>query len=140
MPTPPTAHRPLRALIALTRCGIGAAALTQPATLTRLLGYDSTTADRLTWLTRLAGIRDLTLGGGLLAALTRGDDGTDWLIAGALADTADAVLFTTAGARREIAPIPAAASVLAAGGGAGLAALALRPPTRYRDDPDIPDV
>jgi hypothetical protein len=124
LPTGP--DRPLRGLLALGRCGVGTVAVTRPATTLRLLGHDSATAGRLAWLTRLAGVRDIALGAGLIAALARGDDGRDWLWAGALADAADAVVFAVAGARRELAPVPAAASALAAAGGVGLAVAAER--------------
>jgi hypothetical protein len=144
MPQPSTGRqgpsgRSMRGLIALSRCGVGTFALTRPAPMLRLLGYDSTTASRLAWLARLAGIRDLALGAGLIAALARGDDGRDWLWAGALADAGDAGVFATAGARRELAPLPAAASVLAAAGGVGLAALAERRASVPAEPAAVPD-
>ena len=44
----------------------------------------------------LAG-RDIVIGGGLIAALTRGGDPRPWLVGGALADTVDGVATLAGG-------------------------------------------
>lgn len=42
-------------------------------------------------MTRACGVRDLALGAGALAALARGQDAHDWVVAGATCDVVDLV-------------------------------------------------
>lgn len=70
--------------IAAARSAAGAALLAKPQ-----LARAHTGAERM--LTRLVGVRDLALGLGTAAALTRGEAGT-WLAAGLASDVSDVVV------------------------------------------------
>lgn len=79
------------------RVVLGAAFLARPTAFPRLMGVDSATAGRVAWQGQMIGAREVGLGVGLLTSL-RGNP-APWLLAGALADAADAVAFS-GGARR----------------------------------------
>lgn len=82
----------------IARVGFGLGLFAVPDTCLRLLGVDGSSARRMTFLARMVGVRDISLGAG--AVVARGTVGRRvWLLAGALADAAD-VLAVTAAARR----------------------------------------
>ncbi|WP_322761726.1 DUF4267 domain-containing protein [Frankia sp. Cr2] len=139
MPIPAT-HSLRVALLGVTRCAIGVGLLTHPAGFARIAGIDRVTAERTTWITQVAAVRDLALGAGLLTAFTRGEPEQiqTWLWAGMLVDAADAALLVVAGARREVAPLPAAVVVAAAACGlAGAGPVAV---SRSRNKAETSDV
>lgn len=112
----------LAVTLASARVVIGAAALAAPVSSLRLLGADTGTARRVGWLTRMTGVRDAVLGTGALTA-DGGRPRAAWLLGGAAADAADAVIMLAAlrsGRLRGVVPSAVAAgAVVAAAGGAG---------------------
>ena len=83
-------RRTLARALALTRVGIGVGFLVAPRVAVRVwTGERATVASALA--ARSVGGRDLALGAGALAALSRGRDARTWLRAGAVADAADAL-------------------------------------------------
>ncbi len=125
-PTPKRPTRPLRTLhiatLGITRCAVGTLVLTRAVDTLRITGIDRLTATHLAWVARLAGIRDLALGAGLLAALTTNRDTTTWLWAGMIADAADVSVFATSTARGHLPPALGTAMTTAALGGVAAAA------------------
>ncbi|CAO5235465.1 hypothetical protein [Frankia sp. AgKG'84/4] len=125
---PTTKHptRPLHTLhtvtLGIARCAVGALILTHATATLRLTGTDQNTATRLAWTARLAAIRDLALGAGLLTALATHHDTHTWLTAGMLADAGDVSVFATATARGHLPPALGTAMTIAALGGAAAAA------------------
>ncbi|ABD11637.1 hypothetical protein ThrDRAFT_03262 [Frankia casuarinae] len=103
--------------LGITRATIGILALSRPVDIIRLTGVDRVTAGRLAWLARLAGIRDLALGTGLLHALITRRDTTTWLWTGMIADAADVAVLATATTRGELPPMIGTAMTTAALGG-----------------------
>src|SRR3954468_20923025 len=107
--------------LALGRVGFAAAFLAAPVPALRTLGADTATAQRVSWLTRMMAVRDGALAVGALAADRRGGDPRPWLVAGAVSDAVDAVVFAGAlkeGRLKGIAPsdvAPGAAAVAALG-------------------------
>lgn len=120
----------LAAGIGAGRVLIGVSFLSSPVTGLRLIGLDTATASRVTWLARTAGIRDVALGAGTLyAAATDRDDGP-WLIAGAACDAVDAAVTAIAARDGRVARVR---GLMVAGGAAAsvvVAAAALTPPRR----------
>jgi hypothetical protein len=92
-------NRVIAAGIGGGRIAIGVSFLSSPVTFLRLMGLDTATASRVTWLARTAGIRDVALGVGTVTATVTGRDDTTWLLAGAACDAVDAVI--TGAAARE---------------------------------------
>ena len=96
-------HLPAKRLIAAGigggRIAIGVSFLSSPVTFLRLIGLDTASATRVTWLARIAGVRDVVLGAGTVFATVTGRDDTSWLLAGATCDAVDAVV--TGAAARE---------------------------------------
>ncbi|MFN2561232.1 MAG: hypothetical protein ABR571_08070 [Jatrophihabitans sp.] len=108
--------------IAAGRAVIGAVILADPVRAARMLGADTATAQRVSWLTRMLGVRDSALGVGGVAAVRQGSGAAPWILAGAVADAADAVVLAGAlkagrvkglGASGTV-PFAAAAAVLGA--------------------------
>lgn len=126
-PTPKRPTRPLRTLriatLGITRCAVGTLVLTRAVDILRITGIDRLTATHLAWVARLAGIRDLALGAGLLAALTTNRDTTTWLWAGMIADAANVSVFATSTARGHLPPVLGTAMTTAALGGVAAAPL-----------------
>ncbi|HEV2891214.1 MAG TPA: hypothetical protein VGX28_12635 [Frankiaceae bacterium] len=118
-------RRPLH-LLSAGRGAAGVAMLARPALLPRALGVDSTTASRLTWMTRMVGARELAVGAGTLLALRRGRHVEEWALAALLCDGVDAAAFGTAVAKGDVRQVPGAVLVLTAASGVALAAMALR--------------
>jgi hypothetical protein len=107
-------------VLGLGRTAIAAQFLLTPAAAIRLVGLDTGTARRVSWLVRMMAVRDGALGiGGLLAA-RRGGDPTPWVLGGAAADAVDAAVLAHAlRTGRLRGAVPALATV----GAAGVAAL-----------------
>jgi hypothetical protein len=121
----------LARLIGLGRLLAGGAFLAAPVTATRALGLDTATAKRVAFLARMMAARDVAIGAGTTAAGLRAGRPAGWLLAGAAADAADAVVIAAA-IKDGRARGPLAACVVAvAAVAAGVAALgALRPRRR----------
>jgi len=82
--------------LALGRVAFGAAMLAKPEEVARgWIGRRAASYGGTQALTRACGARDLSLGAGALAALSSGQDGRDWVLAGAFADAADLVATVT---------------------------------------------
>jgi hypothetical protein len=108
--------------IAAGRAVIAAGVLAAPVVAARMLGTDTATAQRVSWLTRTMGIRDGALGvGGFAAARNGGSAAIPWLLGGAAADAVDAIVISGAlrqGRVKGILPaaiVPLAALTSAAG-------------------------
>jgi hypothetical protein len=107
--------------VGVGRTLFGAAALAAPVGMVRLLGLDTATAQRVTWLARMAAARDCALGAGTVVTARSGRGAAGWLLAGAAADAVDALVVYGAvrqGRLRGAAPVGlaiGAAGVAAAG-------------------------
>jgi peptide-methionine (R)-S-oxide reductase len=119
-----TSPRPAGIGFGAGRVAVGAVAIVAPEPASRVLGLDTATARRATILARMAGARDLALGAGALAAALRGRPLAGWLLAGALADAADATLVTVALRRGEARGVIPVGTAVGAAGAAVLGALA----------------
>jgi len=117
----PAASRASSTSIALGRAGVGASMLVCPRTLPTMLGLDSASTARISWVVQLLGARDLALGLGAAQAL-RYDAraGRTWLAAGVLCDAVDALVLAAAAGRGRVSR-PAAAVVVAAAAAAAAA-------------------
>jgi hypothetical protein len=111
----------MAAQLGAVRVGLGVLMLAKPLLLPRPLGIDSITASRVEWLVRMAGARDLALGGGTLAARRTGGLRT-WLAACVVSDAADALILAKAVRRGDVGAVmgggAALSAVLAVAGGA----------------------
>src|SRR5689334_15313676 len=87
--------RSLAMQIGAGRTAIAAGVLAAPVLSTRLLGADAATAQRVTWLTRMLGVRDGVLGVGTAAAARTGA-GAGWVLGGAVSDAVDALVLAAA--------------------------------------------
>jgi hypothetical protein len=119
---------PMARQIAIGRTAIAATIIAAPVLSGRLLGMDTATARRVSWLTRSMAVRDGALGaGGILAGRHAG--AAPWLLGGAAADAVDAVVLSAAlrqGRVKGLVPtaiVPLAAATAAV---AALTALRLR--------------
>ena len=74
--------------IGIGRVAIGTAFGLAPEFGVRLIGADTATARRVTWLSRMVAGRDVALGVGTVAGSRRGG-GSAWVLAGAFADAVD---------------------------------------------------
>jgi hypothetical protein len=106
--------------LCLGRTAIAAQFLLAPAATTRLVGLDTGTARRVSWLTRMMAVRDGALGIGGLLAVRRGGDPMPWVLGGAAADAVDAAVLAHALRTRRLR---GATPMLATVGAAGVAAL-----------------
>lgn len=118
-------HSPAAALGA-GRLVIGGAFLAFPVASVRLLGVDSASAGRLSWLARMAAARDLVLGLGLLGAAVTQRGRVPALLATALVDATDAGLVALAARDARVDRVRglAMAAGAAAAAGAGVIAAA----------------
>lgn len=82
--------------ISTGRTAFAIAIMAAPVTCLRLLGADSATARRVTWLTRMMAVRDGALGVGGALAARRGGSVPPWLLGGAVADAVDAMVIARA--------------------------------------------
>lgn len=112
--------------LALGRTALAAAVMAAPVRSARLLGMDTATARRVTFLTRSMAARDGALGvGGVLAARDGGV--TPWLLGGAAADAVDAAVLAVALRQHRVKGVaPAAVVPLAAAASAAAALTAVR--------------
>lgn len=82
-------------LVAVGRVLVGVGALARPRLMPGLLGVDSGTAERMSWLSRMFGAREIALGAGLL--LSRSPEAErEWALGAALSDAVDAAAFAAA--------------------------------------------
>ncbi len=82
--------------IGAARVAIGAIFLAAPVPSVRILGLDTATADRITWLARMTAVRDTVLGTGTVVSSGRRRDAAGWLLAGAASDAIDAAVLAAA--------------------------------------------
>lgn len=75
---------------------VGGTFLVCPETATRVFGIDSGTAKRITFLAQMMAARDIAIGAGTLASALGRRGGSSWLLAGAAADAADALVLARA--------------------------------------------
>jgi hypothetical protein len=115
--------------LAAVRAGLGLVMLARPMLVPRPLGVDRITAGRVDWLVRMAGVRDLALGaGGLAAARTGGQ--RSWVLAGALSDAGDALILGRAVRRGQVGRVLGSGAALSAVAAAALGLAALATPER----------
>jgi len=113
--------RTLARWIGLGRVVLGGGFLLAPVASTRVLGVDTATAKRVTFLAQMMAARDVAIGAGTAAASVGGRNPAGWLLAGAAADAVDAAAI--AGALRAGRVRGPVATGLV-GGAAALAAVA----------------
>jgi hypothetical protein len=77
------------------RTVLGSLVLVAPVPAARLLGADTATARRVSWLSRMVGVRDAAIGVGTVVT-ARGGDPRGWLVAGAVSDLVDAAVLARA--------------------------------------------
>lgn len=75
---------------------IGAIFLAAPVTSVRVLGLDTATAARITWLARMTAVRDGVLGAGTVVSSERQHGAGGWLLAGSVSDAVDAAVLAAA--------------------------------------------
>jgi hypothetical protein len=121
-PSPATTAR----LLGWGRVGIGLAFLADPVTSVRVLGVDTATAKRMTFLARMTAGRDIVLGIGAVFAPTP-QARAGWVAAGAAADVVDCAAIG-AGTRTGLTGGPGAPAI--AIGAAAAAVLGFRVATR----------
>ncbi len=103
--------------IGVGRVALGVAVLVRPTMLASMLGVDSVTARRTAWALRMTGARDVGLGLGTVWALAASGPVRPWLLAQAVGDGTDAVVFAAAARTRQLAPAPSLASAALAAAG-----------------------
>lgn len=115
------APKALARSIGVGRVLAGGGFLLAPVASTRILGLDTATAKRVSFLARMMAARDIVIGAGTAAA--SGESGRPglWLLAGAVADATDAVVITGA-LKQGRARGPVAAAVVAVAAGAAAVA------------------
>jgi hypothetical protein len=96
------------------RLAVGGTFFAAPVSSLRLMGMDTATAARVTWLARMTAARDAVVGAGTLATVSRGRSGSGWLLAGAFCDAVDAAVLAAALRARKAGGLGAAAMVGAA--------------------------
>lgn len=111
--------RRLARQLALARIGVGAGLLVAPVAAARALGSDSGTARRMSWLARMAAVRDVVLGAGALSALEGADspDAARWFAAGMVSDLGDTAVFLDAIRRGNVGGVRGGLLVAASAGG-----------------------
>ncbi|MEO9137623.1 MAG: hypothetical protein ABI345_01010 [Jatrophihabitans sp.] len=112
--------RSLAMQLAAGRSVIGVVILAAPVPAARLLGADTATAARVTWLTRMLGVRDGALGVGGLDAVRRGTSATAWLLSGGVADAVDSLVVAAAVKQGRVGGVVPRFLVLGAAGSAAL--------------------
>jgi hypothetical protein len=105
------------------RTGLGVAFLLRPEQSTRLLGLDSISARRVSWLARMTAIRDIALGVGTTVSTVAGRDASLWLLGGAVSDAVDALAIGEAVRSARLPATKAAPMVVLAAGAAVIGAL-----------------
>lgn len=109
--------------LATGRTAAGAAILALPVLSARLLGADSATAKRVSWLTRMMAVRDAAIGVGGLAAARGTGSATPWIVAGAVSDAVDAIVLGQALRQGRVKGLTATAAVPLAAGAAAIGAV-----------------
>ena len=109
--------------IGLGRLVIGLGFLADPVASVRVLGVDTASAKRMSFLARMTAGRDIVLGAGTLAARTPPAQAA-WLTAGAVADGVDAAVLAAGLRAGTVRGVPAVAITAGAAGAGGLALLA----------------
>jgi hypothetical protein len=111
--------------LAAGRALIGASIVATPVRSARMFGADTATAQRVTWLTQMMGVRDSAIGvGGLAAARSGGAPAvTGWLLVGAVSDAVDALALGAALKRGRVKGLVPSAIVPFAAGAAALGAV-----------------
>jgi hypothetical protein len=99
--------------IGVGRVVIGTTFLLAPRLSVRILGVDSASAKRMTFLARMTAARDIALGAGTLDAASS-TAVVPWLLAGAAADAVDALAVAGAMRRGVARGVPAAGTVVGA--------------------------
>ena len=112
---------------AVVRTSIGASMLVRPTLLPRVLGTDSATAARSSWMVQMAGAREVALGVGTLVAVRRPDTRAArlWILASLVADAMDAVIFSAAAGRGRVSPVVGAVAAGTAAASVAVHAAAL---------------
>lgn len=110
-------------VVAVARLGVGVSMLAAPTSMPRLLGVDRGSAERVAWLARMGGARELALGAGTLHALRRGEGTRPWLLGSAVCDAVDAVVLGAAAGRRQVHPVLGFAVAAVAAASAAASAL-----------------
>lgn len=108
-------------LVAAVRVALGAGMLARPALLPTVTGEGPEVADRLRWLVRMLGGREVALGLGALAS--RG--GRGWVAAGLLSDAGDTVALVLAARDGSLSPVLAAAGTATSFGAVTVGVLGL---------------
>jgi hypothetical protein len=112
---------------------LGVGMLARPALVPRPSGLGQAEAQRVHWLARLTGGRDLALGAGALAA-ARSPAQRLWVAAGVLSDAVDAVVLTRAVRNGDVGRLMGGLAAASAVGAAALGAVAVvQPPGRTRN-------
>ena len=101
------------------RLAIGLGFLADPVSSVRVLGVDSATAKRMTFLARMTAGRDIVLGVGTVAARTPSAQ-AGWLAAGAVADGIDSVALGLGLKSGQLRGAPATGIAVGAAAAAGL--------------------
>jgi len=96
LPTFVPSARTIGLSVGAGRLAIGAIFLAAPVASVRLLGLDTATARRTTWLARMTAARDGALGAGTLVSCAREDGAVAWLLAGSVSDAVDAAVLVAA--------------------------------------------
>ncbi|SOD73907.1 hypothetical protein SAMN05892883_3100 [Jatrophihabitans sp. GAS493] len=91
--------------IGLGRTALGTTFLLHPVYSTRVIGLDIGTATRVTWLARMAAVRDVSIGVGTLATALGHRGRGPWLLAGAVSDLVDGAVIATAAQQRRLDPV-----------------------------------
>jgi hypothetical protein len=103
-----------------TRVAVGIGFLAAPVASTRVLGLDSATAKRITFLARMTAVRDVVLGAGTVASRRHPRALRIFVLAGAVADLGDAAAIAGAVRSRVAGGAPALAMVAGAAGAAAM--------------------
>lgn len=115
--------RSIALAIGAMRIGVGAGFLAGPVFSVRMLGVDTATASRLTFLARMAAARDGALGVGTVYSALRGQGAAAWLLAGGFCDACDALFIGLSAGKRKLDPVRGGLVAASAAGAAATAAL-----------------
>jgi hypothetical protein len=110
--------------IGIARVAFGLGLFAAPDTCLRLLGVDGSSARRMTFLARMVGARDVSLGAGAAVSCGTGSR-RGWLLAGALADAGDVVAVSAAARRGTVGGAAGIGIIALAGSSAAVGAIAV---------------
>jgi len=113
--------------MSMGRVGVGLALLLRPRLVPGLLGVDSATSTRISWVLQMLGAREVALGVGSVVAGRSGDrrSARTWLVAGLCCDAVDALVVASAVGRGRLRGAPGAAVVAVAAGAVAVQAAEL---------------